>query len=106
MPHKKDERFREVGLPAPPDVKVTALPGGKGKTVTGTCPRCADTTTFTFRVGTASGGKTKGLAKVLRKSTAPKIATATVYCLCGHLHEGRPDDSDEMGCGAYWEVTL
>jgi hypothetical protein len=31
---------------------------------------------------------------------------ATIVCACGYVHEDRPDDSGESGCGAFWPVKL
>ena len=75
-----------------------------GIRVSGRCPRCRARTSFTFQNGTP--GAVKGLRFPWRREPAPAPETATVFCACGFPHAGRPGDSSERGCGAYWKIKL
>jgi len=57
----------------------------------GSCPRCTHGMTFnvTPAIPPSAGVATRG---------APE--EFTMYCACGHPHEGHPDGDNS--CGAYW----
>lgn len=98
--HKDQERFREVDLGTRSGDTVTR--SGKDLIVAGTCGRCNARSTFTINNGVAIGGSGKGLGR----RQPPDLPTATVFCGCGFFHDGRPEGSDENGCGAYWSVAI
>ncbi|MBZ6249116.1 hypothetical protein KVH27_12005 [Streptomyces olivaceus] len=75
-----------------------ALPVDDGTTVlSGTCPRCGCSFTFTYRPR-AFRGPRRG-----RQRGAP-YPEFPVMCTCASEHAERPDG--EEGCGAYWIVRL
>lgn len=77
----------------------TATPSGDAVAVKGTCPRCQGETSWTFRKGEMGVVGADDVETVRER-------TPTIICACGHLHEKRPDDSDEDGCGAFWKIAL
>jgi hypothetical protein len=81
----------------------TVTESEEGLAVTGMCPACNGTTTYPIPWGTPQGSK-----GVFHRAPRPRHAggPSTIFCLCGHLHRGRPTDSPDEGCGAYWKVDL
>jgi hypothetical protein len=98
--HEDSARFREVDMGE--GQNYTVHRDGRDLVIMGACPRCKEATEFRIKDGIAIGGSGKGLGKGKR----PDSPTATVYCTCGYTHEGRPDSSDENGCGAFWKVRI
>jgi hypothetical protein len=105
--HNDGQVFRERDLGPVDGFTSSAL--AEGVTVTGICPQCGGETTMSFSYGYPRAG-TLERRPVPRGEGGPPDQTAetptTLYCACGSTHAGRPESSEETGCGAYWTVYL
>jgi hypothetical protein len=97
MAHLDQLKWAEEEFPLQGDFAATS--GGETVVVTGICPRCKGQTSWTFRKGEM------GAVAAEDVETLQKL-TPTIICACGHMHDERPDDSDEDGCGAFWKVAV
>lgn len=73
--------------------------------VRGTCPGCGGFTVSPFPRGIPAAGY-KGTIFRRKRQRIPAPERATMFCECGHLHDGRPDAAYDVGCGAFWTVDL
>jgi hypothetical protein len=80
----------------------TAAKSPEGIEVSGTCPGCGGWTTITLERGSPQGFK--GLFRTRNVGAQPRVVT--IFCVCGHMHAGRPADAVDNGCGAFWSVEL
>lgn len=81
---------------------VVRAPDGKGLTVTGPCPACGGRTSTDFTYGI---GGTKGFRGL--PTSPPAIRSpVTLFCECGHVHDDRPADALDRGCGRFWLVDI
>ncbi|MGA5731430.1 hypothetical protein ACPCI1_22650 [Streptomyces seoulensis] len=75
-------------------------------TVTGRCPRCHGTSATEFPLGVVGS---KGLPWKRDKALPPEkrsavVADEVLYCECGFGHDGLPEGTLFVGCGAYWRL--
>lgn len=76
---------------------------GATANLTGLCPACHGQTRTDFAGGIGSSKAFRG-PKTWQAVMLP--SPLTLYCECGHMHEGRPPDAFDTGCGRYWAVFL
>jgi len=69
--------------------------------VSGTCPRCKATTGHGFPMGQMGSVSAEAV-----KDFAAAGEIVTMICECGFVHDKKPSDSTESGCGAFWKVRL
>jgi hypothetical protein len=65
--------------------------------VTTICEVCRSEMRTSYPKGYPAG--TKGLSEAVAEPV-------TVICACGYPHDGRPAESSEVGCGAFWTVEV
>jgi hypothetical protein len=75
--------------------------GGRSATIKGRCPACGHLTSAEFSLGI---GGSKGFRRTPRPAILP--SPVTMFCECGHAHDGRPPDAVDTGCGRFWAVHL
>lgn len=77
--------------------------GGKSVTVAGHCPACGGRTTAEFWPGIVGS---KAIRVTSRHTTYALPSPVTLFCECGHVHDQRPADALDKGCGRFWLVYL
>ncbi|MEU7608268.1 hypothetical protein [Micromonospora sp. NPDC049204] len=70
--------------------------------VTLVCPACQGEMTKEIWHGPVYGGK----GWLRRRPPAPPDGPQVFICACGYPHAGRPPESPDTGCGAFWAATL
>jgi hypothetical protein len=102
--HADQLRYAELEAAAQTDAQFTVdWADGRSVSVTGHCPACHGLTSTDFAPGIGSSKAFRG-AKTWRMTMLP--SPLTLYCECGHMHEGRPPEAMDTGCGRYWSVYL
>lgn len=107
MDHHRDIPYAETGYQRQPDFNAEPASDGLGFEVTGICPACGGHTSMLFERGSPQGHKGGWFRRAATPSPGPEPATVrevTVYCECGHIHENRPAEAIDNGCGAFWQV--
>lgn len=98
--HHRDLGYIETEFQLQTTFNLTESP--EGIEISGTCPGCGGTTTMTLERGSPQGFK--GLFRTRNVAAQPRIVT--IFCVCGHMHAGRPTEAVDNGCGAFWSVEL
>lgn len=105
MSHQPNLAYRVVELsPYGGTASAKINPDGALRVLTA-CSQCGSNVDSVFRTGYPGGRK--GLGSPTPGGTQVGVpTTVTIICACGYPHAGRPIDSIEQGCGAFWTVEV
>jgi len=105
--HNDAQKYREHGYDS---VNYKVETTGESFIVHSYCPQCSVDTDFEINSGTAAFGykllPSRAERILFKADDVVTSDVATIICACGYAHEGRAADSEEDGCGAYWQATL
>src|SRR5581483_2878068 len=98
--HHKALHYVEAETDQPADRQFTVdwSADGRSVTVSGPCPACGGRTATQFSVGI---GGSKGFRTARDQATRELPSSVTLFCECGHVHEDRPPDAYDRGCGRF-----
>lgn len=100
--HHREIEYVEIQVSPQGTFMIEPLPDGCGCAVQGICPACGGQTRMTIPRGLAVGHK----GPWRRRQVASEPQEALVVCMCGHVHENRPPEATDHGCGRFWSVPL